>query len=353
MIDEKLTSKISPIQEIPEISEIDLVRRMPYQGNKIRCFHPPSLMMRWVPTAEIWRLITLFWLCLTRRPSAIIAFGIIPHGIYAWWIGKLFKIPIIQHVMGKNDLRLTFKGQSARSLALAAVKSGSFVAVRGSWTKNWLTTRGIDPNHIFVQHNVHDFNLFQPPPTREPIYDLIYVGILSPYKRLDLLFNIVAKTKQHIPTISLLVVGDGPERNNLVKLTHQLEIDSNVTFAGSQTFNSLPTYYQQARAFIMTSQGEGLPMAMIEAMSCGIPAIVPADADMEEIALDANNAIVIKQPNADNFSDAIVYLLTNNEFYQKLSRGAINIRDDCKKQFSLEYQTKVWRSVLLNTTENN
>lgn len=342
MIEAKLTSKILPLQSIPEVSKIDLVRRAHYQGDKIECHSPPSLLLKFLPLAELWRLGTLIYLALFKRPQVIIAFGTVPHGVYAWLIGKLFRIPVIQHVMGKNDLRLTFPNQMGRGTTLHAVRHSQAVAVRGAQMASWLTQQGIPAERLFTPQNIHDFKLFCPDETKQPEYDLIYVGLLSPYKRIDLLLEAFADSQKSLPGLKLLLVGDGPERGKLERLAKTFQIEDQVCFAGKQPLTQLPRYYQNAKAFIMTSQGEGLPMAMIEAMSCGLPAIVPNDADFGEVATPSN-ALIVPEHSTEAFSQAIVDLFSNEEKFQHFKHATRQLRQKHESTYSVEYQATLWR----------
>jgi glycosyltransferase involved in cell wall biosynthesis len=346
MIDAKLKSKLAPLQGLAEVDEIYLVRRQSYSGSKIVCLSPPGFLLKWLPMAELWRFTSLIRTAAFRQPDCIVAFGIVPHGVYAWWIGRAFGIPVIQHVMGKNDLRLSFPRQWGRGITLAAVKGAQKVAVRGSNMKRWLVARGIDADRVFIPQNIHDFDLFKPDASVRPDHDLIYVGLLSPYKWLDVLLEVLAEVQKLRPGTNLLIVGDGDDRSALEQQAQKLGIDSLVTFAGKQDFKDLPGFYRRAKMFVMTSQGEGLPMAMIEAMSCGLPAVVPSDADIEEVAIDGHNALVVNEHTSSAYSSAVVRLLTDDTLMRNLAAGALGLRDKRKQEFSLEFQETVWRSAI-------
>ncbi len=349
MIDAKLHSKLSPLQNSSLISQIHLIRRQSYSGNKIRCHTPPAILLRWLPLAEIWRLLSLLWICLRYRPEILIAFGTVPHGVYAWLIGKMLGIPVIQHVMGKNDLRLTFSNQAGKKITLAAVRNADLIAVRGQSMAKWLMAQGVPPWKIFSPQNVHDFSLFTPNPKVIPEYDLVYVGLLAGYKRVDLLLAALAKIQPQRPGCNLLLLGDGPLRDKLQKQAVDLGIEEHVTFFGRCKFAELPEQIQRARIFVMTSQGEGLPMAMIEAMSCGLPAIVPMDADIQEIAIDHENALLVPEWEAVKFAETILKLLDDTALYAHLKNGALKVREQYANEFSLEYQTEVWNKALTSS----
>ena len=350
MIDAKLHSKIAPLQAIDEVTQIDLIRRQPYAGDKITCHSPPEPLLRWLPFAELWRFSTLILLAIFKRPDALIAFGTVPHGVYAWWIGKLFRIPVVQHIMGKNDLRLTTEDKIGQKITLSAIKNADLVAVRGKHTRDWLSSKGVASNKIFIPQNIHDFSLFTPSLAAEPEFDLIYVGLLEKYKSLTLLIETIDQVRTQKENIRLLLVGDGAERQALEKQIEERNLADNVFFAGKIEFSELPRYFQQAKIFIMTSQGEGLPMAMIEAMSCGLPAIVSADADIEEVAKHNINACVVTSPTPEHFTKAILALYSDDKLYETLRTGALKLREEKSREYSLAFQTNLWRTTLINTT---
>jgi len=345
MIDAKLTSKIAPILAINEISEVHLSRRQPYKNKKIICHSPPRIFNKLMPLTESWRILNLFYLCLRFRPKLIIAFGTVPHGVYAWILGKMLRIPVIQHVMGKNDLRLTFKKSIGKRITLRAVKAGDAIGVRGQATIEYLINKGISANKLFKPQNLHNFKLFKPDPCVNKTYDLIYVGLLSSYKRLDLLIDSFHQAKQSLAAITLLIVGDGPLRESLQKQLERLDLTNSVHFVGLIEFNQLPAYFQQAKAFIMTSQGEGLPMSMIEALSCGLPVIMPRDADITDVAKNNYNALIVSEWKIKAFSEAIIKMLSDQSLYNKLHAGALTLFQDKTHEYSIEYQARLWSEV--------
>lgn len=98
------------------------------------------------------------------------------------------------------------------------------------------------------------------------------VARLDPIKNQTLLINAFAELTKEFPDLVLLIVGDGPERDNLEQLANSLGIKNNVIFAG---FKSPPTDYMALIAlFLLPSLSEGTSMTLLEAMSLGIPCLV-------------------------------------------------------------------------------
>jgi len=208
--------------------------------------------------------------------------------------------------------------------------------------RQWLEEKGVSAEKIFVPQNVHDFGLFRPDADVKKKFDFVYCGLLAPYKRIDLMLDSLALVQKKRPGTSLLLIGDGPQRESLECQAYELGIAKQVHFCGKQDFHKLPQLLNQARVFIMTSQGEGLPMAMIEAMSCGLPVIVPADADIEEVAKHEENGLVVAGHTASQFAEAIMRLINHPEIYERLQGGALALRNSKWDEYSLEYQTALW-----------
>ena len=102
---------------------------------------------------------------------------------------------------------------------------------------------------------------------RSKKYDLVTLGRLVPEKRLDLLIKAVYLVKKRYPRIQVAIAGEGHLRNKLISLTKKLKLESNINFLGFST--SPQDIYNSSKIFIPTSETEGLPRSMIEAMSCG------------------------------------------------------------------------------------
>lgn len=346
MIDAKLEAKLAPILHIPEVATVYLVRRARFAADKVVCHNPPATLLRFKPLAELWRVQRLLWLCWRERPDALVAMGLVPHSWYVMLASRLFGIPSIQHAMGKNDFNLPRFHQIGRALSLGAVQSAGRVAVRGTSAADWLVARGVSRERIFIQHNLHDFDLFAPDPSVRKDFDLIYVGLLARYKRLDLMLDMLARVCRARPATRLALVGDGPLRGDLEKRARELGIAGQIHFAGRLPFTELPGWYNRARLFVMTSDGEGLPQAMIEALSCGLPVIMPRDADIADLARHEVNSLLYPVRDTDACAEAVLRLLGDDALYQRLRGGALRLRTEHAAEYGLAVQSELWRSAL-------
>ena len=339
--DKKLLSKIKPIANIDFVENIFLFRRRPFAHPKVTCYSPPRMLAKNILTAELYRILTLVYVCSFKRVDAIMGIYMLLHGVIAGLVGKVFAKPAIQNLIGK-DLHLCLQ----HPMLMRFVKAADLVVTRGPCTKRALTERGVEPNKISHPPNLFRFD--QAPKAAHPSppdYDLLYVGYLEPYKRIDLLLLSVKKVADELGTdLRVALLGDGSSAGNLRRMTKELGIERSIDFLGEH--EDVYPFFPQAKVFIMTSEAEGLPMAMIEAMSCGLPCIVPDDGDIKTVAKHEHNALLVPVGDIDGFARSIKRLLTDPELSRRLSLNALQIRRERSYEYSLENVTRTWTELL-------
>jgi glycosyltransferase involved in cell wall biosynthesis len=114
------------------------------------------------------------------------------------------------------------------------------------------------------------------------------IGRLHVQKRVDRALRAAAvlRDRGHAERFRFLVVGDGPDEGRLRRLVRELHLDDMVVFVGRVDRDSVRRYYAAADVSLLTTARlEGLPMAVLEALACGLPSVVPAGAIGSE-ALD-------------------------------------------------------------------
>jgi 1,2-diacylglycerol 3-alpha-glucosyltransferase len=102
---------------------------------------------------------------------------------------------------------------------------------------------------------------------------LIYVGRLGPEKNLPYLLRSFAGTAHAYEKVRLLIVGDGPERDNLQDRVKGMDLQKKVVFTGMVPYKNLPGYLHMADAFVTASVTEVHPLSVIEAMAAGLPVL--------------------------------------------------------------------------------
>ncbi len=92
-----------------------------------------------------------------------------------------------------------------------------------------------------------------------------------------------------IPNCKLLIVGDGPERENLEALAKELGIEKSVVFTGERPYSKIGKYYQMGDVFVGASLTETQGLTFAEAMAAQIPVVAKYDKNLDGIIRDKIN----------------------------------------------------------------
>ena len=188
-------------------------------------------------------------------------------------------------------------------------------------------------NYVELINNPVDTAFFcLPPSSMEIDFDFINVAGLRKQKNQRNLLEAFAAVVERRPGARLAIVGDGSERDSLVEYADTLDIASKVTFVG-QVNEKLPlrSYLWRSRVFVLSSDYEGLPLAALEAMSCGLPVVSTDVGGMSDLV--SGNGQLVPAADSKALADAMLYILDN-----------LNCRDDMKtisREIASDYDSKI------------
>lgn len=148
---------------------------------------------------------------------------------------------------------------------------------------------------------------------KKELFTFLTVGRLVPVKNVGLQIRAFARIAKEFPNAQLVIVGDGPERENMQK-------HSRVIFEGTQ--RELSRFYQNADAFLLTSNSEGWGVAITEAAAHGLPIIMTDVGCAGEFIKNGENGIVIPVGNEDALVVAMKRIITDAELRARLARAA-------------------------------
>lgn len=167
-----------------------------------------------------------------------------------------------------------------------------------------------------------DLSTFAPCEDRERLPMLITIGRLVPAKRYDRLLQSVQQVFRQYPDYKLLIMGEGPLRPALEQQSQALGIQDKVKFGGVVEKQKLASLLCQSKAFVMSSQWEGTPKSLFEALACGTPAVVTDVGECAQIVGNAGRVAQSQQP--DDLADAIIQVITSRN-WEKLSQEAVAV----------------------------
>jgi len=133
---------------------------------------------------------------------------------------------------------------------------------------------------------------------------ILSVGRLSKEKGFDILIRSIPYINNDNYLIK--IVGDGPERKNLINLSQKLGVNKKIIFLGNKKENEILRYYSESNLFISPSYFEGFPNAVIEALSANLPVICSDSyGGIKEILLDDKGGYIFKNSDFRDLSDKI------------------------------------------------
>jgi len=133
------------------------------------------------------------------------------------------------------------------------------------------------------------------------------IANLVPVKAHSVLFHAIPRVLKKHPMTTFLFIGDGPMKEELIKLSKELNISNRVRFLGYRT-----DVDQLIRSFdigLLNSEVEIHPNCLIEIMASGIPVVAPAVGGIPEIVTHGLNGLLVEHGNLKQMADAIIYLL--------------------------------------------
>jgi glycosyltransferase involved in cell wall biosynthesis len=178
-------------------------------------------------------------------------------------------------------------------------------------------------------------------PARLSAPTILSIGRLNRQKAHDVLLRAFALFATERPDWRLAIMGEGPEEMRLRELASHLGIASQVDWLGRQ--DSPYPFLRACRIFVLASRHEGMPNALLEAMSCALPCIVSDGSPGPlELVQDGANGLVVPVDDAEALAGAIKRLAADQSFAEALGAQARK----SVKNHAPDAALKVWDEAL-------
>lgn len=242
---------------------------------------------------------------------------------------KLFRIPLVVHAHGISPYFFEAGSEAnkpqrilARCLAKIVINNSDLLIATDAYTKNILTPFISKAKSICIPTPIDTGIYFREgkPCTkvRKSWITLGFIGRLSPQKNLRTLLSAFtsARTSSN-EKLKLVIVGDGPEIDFLMREVKRLKIPEDVIFTGAVSESKKLELLGSFDIFILPSLYEGCPIALLEAMACG-KAIISSDIpSIREILGHGKEALLVNPHSVKELQQAIL-LLSKNPFLRNL-----------------------------------
>ena len=224
-------------------------------------------------------------------------------------------------------------------------KSDAFI-FQTNEAKNYYIGMGIDIKKQAILPNPVTEKFLKEPYVGEREKIIVNVGRLIPQKNQKLLINAFKIVKTCYPEYKLYIYGVGKLENKLNRLIQELQLQDSVLLKGN--CKSLEDELYNKKMFVLSSDFEGMPNALIEAMSLGVPSISTdcSGGGARELLAD-NRGILVGFGDEKELANAMIKLIENEELCSMYSNNAY---DYCKKNVP-ENIIKLWKDYITEVEE--
>lgn len=160
---------------------------------------------------------------------------------------------------------------------------------------------------------------------------IVCVSRLMTRKGQDQLVQALPSVHKSVPLASLIIVGDGPYRKHLEKLTDDLGLRDNVHFTGKVDQDQLANWYAAGDVFAMPCRTriggwdvEGLGIVFLEASATGLPVVVGDSGGAVDAVLDGETGFLVNGNNVSEISDRLSQLLSDQALARRMGAAGRN-----------------------------
>ena len=280
-----------------------------------------------------------------NRPDLTLAFFGMPSGAVAWLIKKLLRIPYVislrggdvpgfrpydfkrvhnwiapfLHVIWRSASTIVANSNGLRDLALAFDPAREIPVI---------------PNGVDGELFTDEARAWSPPL-------ILSAGRIVHQKGFDLGLRALAQLTDL--EWEWRIAGDGTQIEVLRTLARELGIGERVIFLGWLAHGDLSRCYHQANIFLFPSRHEGMPNAVLEAMSSGLPVVATRIAGSEELVLDAETGLLVNTEDVDSLREGLRRLLGEEKMRMQMGQAA---RRRVEKEYSWENAARQYSELL-------
>jgi colanic acid/amylovoran biosynthesis glycosyltransferase len=216
------------------------------------------------------------------------------------------------------------------------------IAVSG-FIRDLLLDRGWPSDRVVVHYMGVDTELFQPDPAAKPLADrepiVFFAGRLIEKKGLRYLIDAMRVVQTRVPEAQVVIAGHGEQRAQLER--RAAEAGVRVQFTGSVSPDAVRAWMSRAQIYCMPSvraeggDSEGLPTAVVEAMSCGLPVVATTHAGIPEAVAHGQTGLLAPERDPGTLAAHLITLLTDAKLRERMGaagRERVLDRFDHRKQ---------------------
>ena len=355
-----LRSYFKPLAEMKRVARLTVVRDTNFAAFADNVdWHPSAGASRMIPTRLVYRVFAIVKLVARRRPSVLMVMHWFPDGFYLYPLARLLGVPLIAHIIGGTAEIDSGARKLALSRAPRAVKRAAQSVTRhmlsgltavtftGPTTLARFRSRGVANSNLTVIRPVVSLDTPLRPLVERGV-DIVFVGRIDADKRFDRFLRVLARLGSSRSSIVVRVCGVTAADVASHEQTRRVTLPDAVRIEYLGQIDDVRPHLRASRLFMLTSDSEGLSLAMLEAMGCGTVPVVTDVGDTGATLREAASGIAIEvHPDEITTGEAIAReaarRLDDDALWARESKNAhAYIRD----RHSAESATSDWDHLL-------
>jgi glycosyltransferase involved in cell wall biosynthesis len=264
------------------------------------------------------------------------------------FLALLFRTPIVLHAHG-SEFHLFYGKQPQiikRLIDWVFSKCNRFLVLSESWKKFYVNQVGLSPNQVIVIPNPVKLPLQVPQRYGSDKVKFISLGRIGERKgSFDLLRAFASLPHSLLERAELILAGDG-ESDVAASLVRELNIKDHVTIFDWLDPHQRDKLLSEVNVFVLPSYNEGLPMALLEAMSWGLPAITTPVGGIPEVISHESNGLLVPPGDINLLSAAIQKLIENEDLRSCLGHEAVRTVAPLSAENYCHHLTRIYHSTV-------
>jgi len=275
------------------------------------------------------------------EPQIIHAHWWFPSGVVGTWVHGLSHLPLVTTLHG-TDVRLARSVGVAKPLFAHVLKHSAAVTTVSRWLKDEAQALVPSVRPVVAPMPVST-DLFEPGDSRDG-KRLLFVGRLNAQKGADHLLHALAEMKT---PASLDIVGDGPDREDLVRLSRELGLGARVSWHGQLAQTELPELYRQAAAVVVPSVDEGLGLTAVEALLCETPVVAFDSGGLRDVIQHEKTGLLVRPGDRVSLAKTLDDLLSRDGYGAQLGKaGRLYALSTFAPESAARRYAEIYRQVL-------
>ena len=328
----KALTYILPILKTQKIKKLYIIRDSPLllYDERIININPPKIFRKNFLITSIYKLFLLIVLNLRYKFDLIYTIHMFPHGLYGWLISKLFKIKYVFNIIA-HDAELRDWGNTFSIITKRVISDANYLMIEGFFDQDQINSKNkllsflkqvnIDYHKLLPGYSSVFPEKFFPIIEKEKKWDIITVTRLNKIKRVDLYIKIVQNLLKNLD-INCAIIGDGPLLTELKRQVENRGLKNKISFLGRISNNKLNLYYNSAKISLLTSENEGLPATLVEAMLTKICPIATDVGAIPNLIKDGYNGFLYSINNLKNAEKIIIKCLKNSNLRKTIGNNS-------------------------------